>query len=72
MKLYEVNGIKRLYPEGQAPDGAVLVTKARPEPKASKVVVEIDGEPVEETKKETKSKSRRSPRNKSRKADSNK
>lgn len=67
MKLYEVNGIKRFYPDGKAPKGARLVTKARPAPKVGEPE-EVKDEPTTKTK----SKARRTPRNKSRKADNNK
>lgn len=64
MKIYLVNGQKRLYHEGKAPDGAILAhqpkTKAiKPENKA------------EEETEDIKPKARK-PRNKSRKAESNK
>lgn len=74
MKLYEVNGVTRRYPEGHAPKGAILVSKARPAPKATPARVVEDPEEVKvETPKaaEPKSKARKT-RNKSRKAENNK
>lgn len=69
MKIYNVNGVLRRYPEGQAPEGAILVTKAK-KPEAVKITPKE--EKVDEPKTETKSKARRKPTNKARKAGSNK
>lgn len=65
MKLYLVNGVTRLYEEGKAPAGAILITKAKPAPKVE--------EPEDETPKaaEPKVKARKT-RNKARKAENNK
>lgn len=64
MKVYIVNGQKRLYHEGKAPDGAILAHQ--PKAKAIKPVVKAEEKP-----EETKTKARK-PRNKSRKAESDK
>lgn len=65
MLTYLVNGTKRRYPEGEAPEGAVLLTKKK---------VETVEPVVTETKKveEPKSKAIKTPANKARKAGSNK
>lgn len=68
MKIYLVNGEKRRYPDGKAPDGAVLLAKAKkPIVKAQPVKKE---EPKEE-KPAVKTKARKT-QNKARKAASNK
>ena len=59
MKIYSVNGNLRWFADGEAPEGAVLHSKAK---KAA--------EPVKVPKPETKAK--KAPANKSRKAGSNK
>lgn len=59
MKIYNVNGDLRWFADGEAPEGAVLHSKAK---KAA--------EPVKVPKPETKAK--KAPANKSRKAGSNK
>ena len=61
MLRYMVNGTKRRYPEGEAPEGAVLLSKIK------------DAEPVEAEAPKTVSKKAVKPAsNKARKAGSNK
>lgn len=62
MLTYMVNGTKRRYPEGEAPEGAVLLSKKKAEP--------VKVEPVK--KAEPKTKAIKKPANKARKAGSNK
>lgn len=64
MKIYNVNGVLRRYPEGQAPKGAILVTKKK-KPEAVKIEPDIE---VEQTAPVA-TKARRKPANKSRKGD---
>lgn len=64
MQIYLVNGVKRRYPEGEAPEGAVLVTKQK------KVIIKEEPakvEPVEEVKPK-----RRRTSNKSKKVEADK
>jgi len=66
MKIYLVNGEKRRYADGQAPEGAVLITKAK-KPEAAKPIKKE--EPKDEKPAKTKA---RKTQNKARKAESNK
>lgn len=61
MKTYLVNGIKRRYADGEAPEGAILLTK--------KIEAPVKEEPKTE---EPKTKAVKKPANKARKAGSNK
>lgn len=61
MRIYSVNGDLRWYEDGQAPAGAILHVKNRPERKAEEPKIEA-----------VESKTKRKPANKSRKAGANK
>lgn len=63
MLTYSINGMKKRYPEGEAPEGAVLLSK-----KAEPAKVEAKEEPKAEPKK----KAIKKPANKARKAGANK
>lgn len=60
---YEINGKLFRYPEGKAPAGAVLHSKAKPEKVAA---------PTKDTPEEVKPKAKKAPANKARKAGANK
>lgn len=65
MKIYIVNGVKRRYADGEAPEGAILCTKVKP--------IQAEPEKKEEPKEEKPAKTKaRKTQNKSRKAESNK
>lgn len=64
MKIYSVNGVKRRYADGEAPEGAILLSKPD--------MIEIKIEKKEEPKDEKPKTKARQTKNKARKAESNK
>lgn len=64
MKTYELNGKLYRFPEGQAPAGAVIHSKAKKP--------QQEPAPATETPEEVKPKAKKAPANKARKAGANK